>query len=603
MTDLELLAPARNADIGIAAIDCGADAVYIAGPAFGARKAAGNPMEDIARLCAYARRYGARVFVTFNISVDDEELPDLHSQMLQAQEAGADAFIIRDPRICCWMDIHVPLHASTQCAIRDVQTARRYAGLGCGRIVLERELSLPRIREICRNVDCEVECFVHGALCVCYSGDCRLSAWLDGRSADRGDCIQACRSRYDLTDEAGKVLQQDRPLLSLKDLNLIGRLEDLADAGVSSFKIEGRLKGLSYVRNTVRAYSEALDALVARFPERYRRASFGSVSGAFTPDLAKTFNRGYTELWLDGRRRGGWASEEAASPLGEPAGTVRTVRPVSRQAVEIRIQPVRKDLELHNGDGFSFAGRRGVTGFRGDLCTDDTIQCKPVDGLRPGLMLYRNIDAAFEHRMEAHPGKRELSVRLCVHVGPGFSIDIHAETEDGRSLDAPFKTDLEKAENRERAEAMIREQLSKRSGHYIFKVDELSSSAPGAALPLLSAGTLNSVRRLVAEDLDRIPCGKRPMRTGTKASPEAAGEALSQSRPGLLPDASQPLMRSRYCVRFELGLCPNKQGARPDGTVAHAQGNAAPLLLHNNGRRLRLDFDCRSCEMTVWPDR
>ena len=258
---LELLSPARNLDIGIAAIDSGADAVYIGGPFFGARKDAGNSVEDIATLCSYAHRFGARVFVTFNISVSEEEIPEMHGMMLACQDAGADAFIVRDERIFGWKDITVPLHASTQCAIRTVEDARRYEALGAARLVLERELSLADIKAIREAVSCELECFVHGALCVCYSGDCRLSEYLDGRSADRGECIQACRSLYDLVDTSGRVLVRDKALLSLRDFNLLARLQELAKAGVCSFKIEGRLKNAAYVRNVTRAYSIALDAL------------------------------------------------------------------------------------------------------------------------------------------------------------------------------------------------------------------------------------------------------------------------------------------------------------------------------------------------------
>ena len=217
MQALELLAPARNKEIGIAAIDCGADAVYIAGPDFGARKAAGNSFEDIAELCTYAHRFGVRIFVTFNTLWREGEEEEAHAQLLRAQEAGADAFIIREPRIAAWDDITIPIHASTQCAIRDVERARLFESLGCERIILERELSLAQIREICAAVSCEVECFVHGALCVGYSGECRLSEYIDGRSADRGECIQACRSLYDLVDGDGHVLVRGKALLSLKD--------------------------------------------------------------------------------------------------------------------------------------------------------------------------------------------------------------------------------------------------------------------------------------------------------------------------------------------------------------------------------------------------
>lgn len=580
-TFLELLSPARNADIGIAAIDCGADAVYIAGPAFGARKDAGNPVEEIARLCEYAHKFGVRVFVTVNILLRDEELEEVHSQMLAEQAAGVDAFIIRDARICSWSDITVPLHASTQCAIRSVDDALRYEAAGCSRIVLERELSLSTVKEICEAVNCEVEFFVHGALCVCYSGECRLSEFIDGRSADRGECIQACRSLYDLADEKGNVLVKGKALLSLKDFNLHGRLEDLAAAGVCSFKIEGRLKNASYVRNITRYYSEALDRIVEKYPEKYARASFGRVSGGVSPDPWKTFNRGYTELFIDGKR-GQWSSMNATKSMGEFIGTVIGIRRSGKDSLELTLKPASRGLELHNGDGFAFAGKSGVTGFRGDLCSSNTIVCKNTEGLRKGLSLYRNIDTSFERVLEKNPSRRAIGVRLDVHVHGSWNIDVTAVSEDGRELLSPFKADLEKAENRERAEAMLREQLGKRSLQYDFHVGSVVSDSAGGALPLLSASTINSIRRLIASDLDCLPVQSRPM---------AGRKSPNGTAPEMTP--GEDLMRSKYCIKYELGLCPVHQGAKPTG----------PLYLLNNGRRLALQFDCKACEMRVTPAR
>ena len=585
-TFLELLAPARNADIGIAAIDCGADAVYIAGPQFGARKDAGNPVEEIARLCEHAHKFGARVFVTVNILLRDDELEEVHRQMLAEQEAGVDAFIIRDMRICTWEDIKVPLHASTQCAIRSVEDARRCSEAGCSRIVLERELSLSTVREICAAVDCELEFFVHGALCVCYSGECRLSEYLNGRSADRGECVQACRSMYDLVDESGKVMVRNKALLSLKDFNLHDRLPELAAAGVCSFKIEGRLKSMSYVRNITRYYSDALDRLVASEPEKYARASFGKVSGGVAPDPWKTFNRGYTELFLDGKR-GRWASMDAPKSMGEFIGTVIRIRRSGKDSLELTLKPASRGLELHNGDGFAFAGKSGVTGFRGDLCSSNTIVCRSVDGLREGMSLYRNIDTAFEKELDINPCRREVPVALSVHVHGKWNIDVTAVSEDGRELLSPFKADLEKAENRDRAEAMLREQLGKRSLHYHFHVDSVVSDVPEAALPLLSASTINSIRRLIALDLDMLPVGSIPMlnvRGANDATAVASPASASQSY-----TSAEPLMRSKYCIKYELGICPVHQGAKATG----------PLYLLNNGRRLALHFDCKACEMSV----
>ena len=604
MQCLELLAPARNKEIGIAAIDCGADAVYIAGPDFGARKAAGNGFDDIAELCTYAHRFGVRIFVTYNTLWRDGEEEQAHAQMLLAQQAGADAFIIREPRIAAWPDITVPLHASTQCAIRDVERARLFESLGCERIILERQLSLEQIREICAAVRCEVEFFVHGALCTGYSGECRLSEYLDGRSADRGECIQACRSLYDLVDGDGRVLLRNKAVLSLRDYNLKARLEELADAGVSSFKIEGRLKNASYVKNVVRDYSLALDALVAKYPERYRRASYGEVSGGFVPDTDKTFNRGYTDLFLDGRR-GKWSSMDAPKSMGEAVGTVERIRRQPGRTMTFSVKPLRRNLELRNGDGFAFATADGVTGFRGDVCQGLQVSCKDVPDLREGTALFRNINAAFEKALETQACRREIPVRLSVRIHGKYVLEVRALSQDGREVLSPFHTDVETAENGERAEAMLREQLSKRSGVFRFSLEELKVETAGGRLPLLSASTINGIRRLVAEDLDNLGVsGLAP--GGQEKCPRSAAEMPSQgnllpasnpdSGPSVRPElsagvADNELMRSKYCVRYELGLCPRYQGARPP----------QELFLLNNGRRLALHFDCAACEMSVTP--
>ena len=611
MRPLELLAPARNIDIGIAAIDCGADAVYIAGPGFGARQAAGNSLEDLARLCEYAHRFGSRIFLTVNTIIYDSELEEVHALMRDAQEAGVDAFIVQDLALTQWDDITVPLHASTQCAIRTPEKARWLESLGFGRLVLERELSLSQIREIAEAVHCEIEAFVHGALCVCYSGQCYLSEHLAGRSANRGACIQACRSLYDLVDGNGKVLARDKALLSLKDFNLLDRLPELAEAGVTSFKIEGRLKNISYVRNVVREYSLTLDRLVAEHPDRYCRASFGTVTRGFTPAPDKTFNRGYTSLYMDGKR-GRWASMDTPKSVGERIGTVASVRLQDARTMEIVVKPVRKGLILSNGDGFSVPGRGGIIGFRGDVCEGLTIRCKPVSGIKPGADIYRNMDAAFEREMEREVCKRELRVDLDVRISGRFSLDFTARSEDGREVFSPFKADLDTAENRGRAEALIHEQLSKRSGDFIFNVRSLEVATPGGALPLMSASTLNGIRRLIASDLEAQPCPQRPMYRGVRvpaenrpAFPEettykanianaAAQELIPESGPAfeLAHPKGAELMRTRYCLKYELGLCPIRQGARPTG----------PLYLLNNGRRLALGFDCARCEMTVSAD-
>lgn len=591
MTALELLSPARNADIGIAAIDCGADAVYIAAERFGARKDAGNPLSEVERLCAYAHLFGVKIYLTVNTILSDEEMPQVHEMMLRAQEAGVDAFIIRDMRICGWDDIKVPLHASTQCAIRDVETARACEQAGCSRIILERQLSLEQIRTICSAVDCEVECFVHGAICTGYSGECRLSEYLSGRSADRGECIQACRSLYDLEDAEGRILVRNKALLSLKDYNLRNRLEELADAGVCSFKIEGRLKNASYVRNVVRDYSIGLDELVSRRPGDYRRLSWGVVEGGFEPDTRKTFNRGYTELYMDGKR-GKWSSMEAPKSMGEAIGTVRQLRREPGHGMQFSVQPLQRGLELRNGDGFAIAVADGVTGFRGDVCEGLQVRCKDVPDLREGMTLYRNINTAFEKALETQLCHREIPVSLSVRIHGKYVLELCARTQDGRELCSPFHADVETAQNRERAEAMLREQLSKRSGVYHFSVDGIVVETAGSSLPLLSASTINGIRRLVAEDLQALI----PAAGGLPPKGLSAAERGRVFRPGRDKPAAEgnsELMRSKYCIRYELGLCPKHQGAEPTG----------PLFLVNNGRRFALHFDCKACEMTLSPSQ
>jgi len=629
MISLELLAPARNKEIGIAAIDCGADAVYIAGSAFGARKDAGNAVEDIAALCEYAHRFGVRIFVTFNIAVRDDELPEMHRQMLQAQEAGADAFIIRDECIASWDDIRVPLHASTQCAIRDAERARHFESLGCTRLILERELSIQQIRDIATAVSCELEFFVHGALCVCYSGDCRLSEYLDGRSADRGECIQACRSLYDLVDASGKELLHNKAILSLKDFKLLNRLQDLAEAGICSFKIEGRLKNESYVRNVVREYDLALNKLVGEHPELYRRSSFGKVIGGFAPDSAKSFNRGFTELFIDGKR-GSWASADAPKSIGEAVGRVADVRR-NRQGCEIVLDLNGRGVQLRNGDGFSFVTGSSVSGFRGDVCEGNRILCKSADGLKRGVTLHRNLSTSFEKEIDTNPCRREIPVSIKVHIHGKFDMDISAEADDGKVAFSPFKMDLEVAQNRERAEAMIREGLSKRVEQYSCRVDSFTVDTPGGILPLLSSSTINSIRRAVVSDLarpsaphadhldatamnvsdggsrprqvcppsDTLEGGARriqvPAEQGRSRLWEGWSERSERNLTGVeLPPAEiaeMELMRSKYCVRYELGMCPVYQGAKGSGQ----------LYLVNNGRRVKLNFDCARCEMTVLP--
>ena len=715
---LELLAPARNMSIGIAAIDCGADAVYIAGPAFGARQAAGNSMDDIRRLTEYAHRFGARIFLTLNTILFDNELAEAERLLAGAKDAGVDAIIAQD--LAVWELTDLPVHASTQCAIRTPEKARLYEGIGASRLVLEREMSLDQIRAIRSSVDCELEFFVHGALCVCYSGQCYMSERIAGRSANRGECIQACRSLYDLVDEAGNVLVRNKALLSLKDYNLKDRLTDLAEAGICSFKIEGRLKNISYVRNVVRAYSLALDELVAADSGKYRRVSFGRSEGGFTPDLAKTFNRGYTQLFLDGKRSGNWSSMDAPKSIGEEVGTVVSIAPMrqnysngkrpSEEYVTITVRMKNPDDRLQNGDGFSFLskGRGEIVGFRGDVCQGNRITCRNVTGLYPGTRLYRNLSNAFEKELESNlpvrtiPVAVDISVRIsdprvtstgsvtegCSSVTedarsqslpkllnkdhqpsnrpnePTYSLKINAVSQDGRSVELEREAGDNAAENAERMRGMFATQISKATGIYSFTLRSLEVETPDGSLPFLPASALNAIRRDLAATLEDMPCKAVPLPTGQAVNATGIVKILDnrknaidapaylgkcQSQKPILSQVSDiqetasdgihlsykanianhiaretyqslgatqtddafeishrpdtELMRTKYCIRYELGLCPvHLQSGKPQGKgCPHGltTANLKNLSLINNGKRYRLAFDCANCEMIV----
>ena len=742
MRELELLAPARNIEIGIAAIDCGADAVYLAGPAFGARQAAGNSVEDIRRLCEYAHRFGARVFVTLNTIIFDSELEEAFALAVQLQEAGADALIVQDFALPAFeiehpQSLSIPLHASTQCSIRTVGQARRMDALGFSRIVLERELPMAAVREICSAVSCEVEAFVHGALCVCYSGECYLSEMLSGRSANRGECVQACRSRYDLVNAHGEPVRwpktdgrfsgvhkplpgqdgfraecrpgqpvaMNRTLLSLRDLMLLERLPEMAEGGVTSFKIEGRLKNISYVRNIVAAYSQALDRLVAANPDKYCRAAFGHADCGFIPAPPKSFNRGFTQLFFDGRR-GRWACLDAGKALGEEVGTVSSVSRAAvggmRICVSPRVRPGDSPVsceqaqsnaaagdrpvhcrqhsgkaaagrgnvlpEFHNGDGFSFIGRDGKeTGFRADICDGNVIFCRAVDGLSPGTPLYRNLDTAFERGLEKG-GVRRITVGLSVEINeiegpaaspPGegngvgnFLFHVRAVSEDGREVQHDTVIKAEPARNRERMLGMISGQLDKDASIYSFAVSDIrcngrtavGSGTEGVSLPIMGAAQLNAIRREIAGELDGMPCKARPLNRatiggslpGTLKFPERIsyksdvanglaaslysrlgaetiepayealnrrlqigntdGTASAEGKQTQADGRNIELMRSKYCLLHELGLCRKT----PVYTaLAAANDIREGLYLRNNGRLLRLHFDCKNCEMII----
>ena len=664
--DLELLAPARNAEIGIAAIDCGADAVYIAGPAFGARAAAGNPVEEIGTLCRHAHLYGARIFATVNTLLQGGELQEARQLMWELADAGVDVFIIQDLNL---LELDLPpveLHASTQTAIRTPERARELEALGFTRLVLERQLTLEQIRAIRAATSCELEFFIHGALCVGYSGQCYLSQQLTGRSANRGACAQVCRSRYDLVDADGRVLARDRTLLSPKDLRFDARLGDLIGAGITSFKIEGRLKNASYVKNVVRHYRNVIDRFIAASPmlsgttidvmpgsapvmpgsasvmpgtitdvmpgtasvmpgltgHLYRRASFGHLEGGFTPDPDKTFGRGWTEAFLDDRTES-LASVDAAKAMGEYIGDIASVK--GHDVV------IRTAKSLANGDGLSFSGRGGeVSGGRVEVASGGRVTLRDTAALSPGMRVYRNFDIRFERELENNVPKRVIDVKIdwrSRDARSGMTV-VMATAEDGLTAEVSFSDDAPVAEKPDTALENLRRQLGKHTGPFAFSVQTIEADP----VRFYSAAFLNQLRRDLAGKLQTL-AENRPRRT-VPHTPQPGAGALNRST----LDIPHELLRSRYCIRWELGLCPKSasvgarcpvkpsmtgevsgmtSGIKPSMTGAvsgmmsggkpgmtdnrhpRLDRGSEPLYLVNQGNRLRLRFDCAHCEMVI----
>ena len=606
---LELLAPAKNKDIGIAAIDCGADAVYIAGPAFGARAAAGNPVDDVASLVGYAHKFSAKIYATVNTIIFEEELEEARRMICDLYDAGVDALIVQDLGITR-MDLPpIELHASTQCAIRTPEQARLLASLGFRRLILERQLSLDEIRAIRAAVpEVELEFFVHGAICVSYSGNCYLSRYLTGRSANRGACIQACRSLYDVVDADGNVLVHDRAILSPKDFRLDGRLEEMADAGICSFKIEGRLKNDSYVKNLCRHYRDRIDEICARRPE-YVQASGGTLEGGFTPNPEATFNRGYTQFFIDGQRRR-WNSLESTKSLGEYVGDVVRV-----ESGTVELLPASGRITLSNGDGLVFVGESGIIGMRADVVRGRNVEVKDPTGITPGAKIFRNYNIRFEKELQNDMPRRKIEVR--VEFGQE---QVTAVDADGYRAEIPLP-EAPVADKQEAAVENIRRNMGKRTDHFDFSCEAVGQD-PVRFYP---ASVLNALRRDLAEELvqkritkseDGAPGSTRSeqgSRTCSSLNEPCAGNlsvnytancANHLAREVLygwgyekvddayevkpVPDAA--LMRSRYCVKYELGLCPK---------LHPSQKAKEPLYLLNGGRRLRLEFDCKNCEMIV----
>lgn len=631
---IELLAPAKNLECGIAAIDHGADAVYIGAAQFGARQTAGNSTEDIAELTRYAHQFGAAVYVTVNTIVYEKELAALEHLLKQLVEMGVDAILVQDMAV---LEIYKKLkaeymtrgyrmpalHASTQTDNRSADKVKWLKENGFERVVLARELSLEEITDIHKaHPDVELEAFVHGALCVSYSGACYASQYFFNRSANRGECAQFCRMAFDLKDSDGETLIEDSYLLSLKDMCQLDRLGDLLEAGVCSLKIEGRLKDANYVKNVVATYSEALNAYIAKHTGKYCRSSYGRCTYTFTPALEKTFNRGFTHYFFNGRQKD-ISSFNTPKAMGEYVGYVKEIRRGSFN--------VAGTAMFANGDGLCFFNRqKKLEGFRVNRVENNRLYPLTMPkNLEPGMALYRNNDIEFERAMQGKTATRKLQVRFVVDVVDG-KLTFTATDECGRSANVVLNETPEKAQKSQHDN--IVKQLEK-LGNTVWTANEISinNSADEFFIP---SSRLAAVRRELLEALENTPVSNHTDKQavgetatnsvnanntvyadtinianvanttaqnyyaahGVKNAPTAF-ELNSDYKAGstTAPSAVPPLMTCRYCLRYALGYCVKNGGKRP---TWHE-----PLHLEaKNGIRVRLAFNCAKCQMEVYAE-
>ena len=595
MTYLELLAPAKNLACGMAAVDHGADAVYIGASRFGARAAVGNSIEDIQALCQYAHQYSVRVYVTVNTILYNQELQDTEKLINQLYAIGVDAVLVQDMGILRMQLPPIALHASTQTDNRSVDKVRWLRDCGFRRVVLARELSAKEIAAIHEAVpEVELEVFVHGALCVSYSGLCYASQYCFNRSANRGQCAQFCRMKFDLFDADGHELEHQRHLLSLKDMNQFNHLEELIEAGATSFKIEGRLKDVSYVKNVVAAYNQQLNAIIARHPDMYCRSSKGYCTYTFTPNLKKTFNRGFTTYFLRGRQHDIF-SPDTPKAIGEFVGTVKEIRRDSFN--------VAGTASFANGDGLCFINdNRELEGFRINRAAGNRLfPLRVPENLRSGMALYRNNDQEFERLLSHASSVRKMPIILRLSVTPeGFRLSANDVSVD-------VSCEHQHAEKPQR-ENIIR-QLSKWGGtpyecQYVELPDDFSLFVPNSIL--------SDIRRQLQERLSSAPLYASDI-TSTKPS-VSPSDAPRYPYPYLyniannlscqfyqveelsayeLKGGEGPLMQCRHCLRYALGYCVKHGGQHPTWRE--------PLSLRlGDGRLFRLEFDCKHCQMNVY---
>jgi putative protease len=599
---IELLAPARDASVAIAAIRCGADAVYVGAPQFSAREAAGNTISAIRQIVDFAHPYYVRVYVALNTLLRDDELARAEKMIGQLHRIGIDGLIVQDVGLLELDLPPVPLIASTQMHNATVEKVRFLEAVGFSRVILARELALEQIGEIRRQTTIELECFVHGALCVGVSGLCCMSYAIGGRSGNRGQCAQPCRRRYNLRDRHGRILAEDRHLLSLKDLNLADHLAELIDAGITSFKIEGRLKDAPYVANTVGFYRRRLDALLAE--KGLRRTSSGPSELAFEPDPVRTFNRGFTDYGLAGRRVH-FASMDSPKSTGEFVGTVA--------GVEKSCFLLDGDHDLHNGDGICFFdGQRQLAGTLVNRIEGRKVYPQKMHSIRAGQRIHRNYDRLLCARLTDKAADRRIELTMRLHE-TSEGLMLSGRDEDGNEATVAIVAATQPARNAEAARKTITTQLTK-LGNTLFVCRDVRIEIKNVCF--LPVSQLNAARRELIARLMGARESNRPrpagaIRKNSVAYPEKhltyLGNVLNRKaeafyhRHGVetiepaaesgLDLSGRLVMTTKYCLRRELGLCAGPQ------SVAAAE----PMILEDeDGRRFEVRFLCGPCSMQIF---
>ena len=575
---IELLSPAKDCEVGIAAINHGADAVYIGGPDFGAREKATNSIEDIERLCRHAALFDAKVYVTLNTLLYEYELERARRIAYDCWNAGVDALIVQDMQLLQLDLPPIPLHASTQCDNLTVEKVQLLEQLGFSQVVLGRELSLKQIREIREKTTVPLEFFVHGALCVSHSGQCYLSQYIGNRSANRGACAQPCRLPWDLLDENGKVLIKNRHLLSLKDLNNSAHLEELIDAGITSFKIEGRMKDADYVKNVTAYYRQKLDEIIGRRPD-LEQASFGHCNYTFEVNPEKSFNRGFTDYFINGRQKG-IGSPFTPKSMGEYIGEVSWCNPLRMEIVT--------DKTLHNGDGLCFLNQDNeLVGLRADVVNIGrdgvhTVSTNRPHGAYRGAKIYRNLDLEWQKQVEASTGNRKIDIDLVLsETGTGYEFSAFIRRDARTCVSTGIQCDKILANNPEKATENIQKKALQWGDTIFNPVNlELKFNEPR----LIPASVIGEMKRdLVTKLTDELVENHKNNRECRREG--ACTVSTTVTNPDEIPAA---LMTCHHCIRYANGMCSKETGQK-----------ATPLYIRNGANTFRLEFDCRNCLMTV----